>query len=494
MLNTLIFEDSIIIFWDRINLKENENYKLSLNGKVVGGTRKTHYMFSGLIPQAEYCIAVSLVQEHGENMLASICVKTHPEKRRIDITKPPYCAVGDGKTLNTKAIQKAIDDCGQDDCVYIPQGEFLSGALRLHSDMEVYLADGAVLLGSASVEDYLPKINSRFEGLEMQCLSSLINVGELDKNTGYTTQNVTIRGKGKIVGGGNILAQNVIDYESVILQEYIESLGDKIGEYERKDTIAGRVRPRLINISNAQNVVICGVGIEKAPSWNVHIIYSDNVVTCGCRFESFGIRNGDGWDPDSSTNCTIFNCEFNVGDDCVAIKSGKNPEGNIIGKPCKNIKIFDCKAEKGHGVAIGSELSGGVDGVYVWDCNFEKSLCGLHIKTTGKRGGYVKNVFIDNSKLASINIRTVHYNDDGESSNEITVFDNIVLNNVYIAGIKYLDEARNEPCEAIVIADQGFIMKRISMNNIIIGDSQLTDIEAIDSFNEVTLTNVTWVK
>ena len=103
-------------------------------------------------------------------------------------------------------------------------------------------------------------------------------------------------------------------------------------------------------------------------------------------------------------------------------------------------------------------------------------------------------MFVNDTALASINIRTVHYNDDGESSNETTVFDNIVLNNVYIAGIKYLDEARNEPCEAIVIADQGFVLKRVSMNNITIGDSQLTDIDAIDSFNEVTLTNVTCVK
>lgn len=494
MLNTLVFEDTIIIFWDRVHLKKDAQYKLVLNEETIGFTQKTHYTFEGLTPLTEYQIRVFIESLDECKEFATLCVTTLAEKRRIDITQAPYYAVGDGKTLNTASIQKAIDDCGVNDCVYIPQGTFLSGALRLHSDMEIYFADGAALCGSTQMEDYYPKIDSRFEGLEMKCLSSLINIGFLDKNAGYTTKNVVIRGNGKIVGGGSILSQRVIDYESEILHDYIQSLGDKIEEYERADTIAGRVRPRLINISNAQNVVICGVGIEKAPSWNVHIIYSDSIVTCGCKFESFGIRNGDGWDPDSSTNCTIFNCEFCVGDDCIAIKSGKNPEGNIIGKPCRNIKIFDCKADKGHGIAIGSELSGGVEGVYVWDCNFEKSLCGLHIKTTRKRGGYVRNVFVDDTKLASINIRTVHYNDDGESSNETTVFDNIVLNNVYIAGIKYLDEVRNEPCEAIVIANQGFIMKRISMNNIVIGDSQLTDINAIDSFNEVTLTNITCVK
>lgn len=494
MLNTLIFEDSIIVYWDRIQLKEKECYQLVLNDEIVGSTKKTHYTFEDLTPSTEYTIKVIIENIDESKEVGLLCVKTQAQKRRIDITQAPYYAVGDGKTLNTKAIQKAIDDCKAGECLYIPQGEFLSGALRLHSDMEVYLEEGAILLGATQVDEYLPKINSRFEGLEMKCLSSLLNIGELDKDASYTTKNVVIRGAGKIVGGGKELCQNVIDSESLILQEYIRSLGDKIFEFERTDTIAGRARPRLINISNAQNVVICGISIERGASWNVHIVYSDSVVTCGCKFESFGIRNGDGWDPDSSTNCTIFNCFFDVGDDCVAIKSGKNPEGNIIGRPCKNIKIFDCKATKGHGVAIGSELSGGIDGVYIWDCNFEKSLCGLHIKTTKKRGGYVKNVFVDNTSLASVNIRTVHYNDDGESSNETTVFDNIVLNNVYVAGIKYLDEARNEPCEAIVIGNEGFIIKRISMNNITIGDSQLTDIQAIDSFREVTLTNVTCVK
>ena len=494
MLNTLVFENSIIIFWDRLPLSKDGYYQVLLDGKEVGHTKKTHYTLQGLTPSTEYVVKVLLCRENERKEVDTVCVTTQAKKRRIDVTKAPYNAIGDGKTLNTLAMQKAIDDCAAGDCVYIPQGEFLSGALNLRSDMELYLDKGAVLLGSTQVEDYAPKINSRFEGLEMQCFSALLNVGVLDKDAGYTTKNVVIRGEGKIVGGGKELCQNVIDSETAILQEYLASLGDKILEYERADTIAGRVRPRLINISNAQNVAICGVGIEKGPSWNVHIIYSDSVVTCGCRFESFGIRNGDGWDPDSSTNCTIFDCVFNVGDDCIAIKSGKNPEGNIIGKPCENIKIFDCKTEKGHGIAIGSEISGGIENVYVWDCNFEKSLCGLHIKTTKKRGGYVKNVFVDDSKLGSVNIRTVHYNDDGESSNQTTVFDNIALNNVYVAGLKYLDEARNEPCEAIVIAQEGFILKRMTMNNITIGDSHLTDIQAIDCFNEVTLTNVTCVK
>ena len=490
MLNSLIFDDSVIVFWDRMELPKGAEYCLSLNGECIGRTSKTHYTFVGLLPQREYQIVLAMEQNGEYTELDALCVTTQAKKRRIDVTKPPYNAVGDGATLNTAAVQRAMDDCGVGDVVYFPQGTFLCGAIRLHSDMEVYLEEGATLLGSAQVEDYQPKIPSRFEGLEMQCLSSLINIGWLDKDAGYTTKNVVIRGAGKIVGGGKELCQNVIESETILLQEYLASLGDEILEYERADTIAGRVRPRLVNINNAQNVVICGVGIEKSASWNVHIVYSDNVVTCGCRFESFGIRNGDGWNPDSSTNCTIFDCYFDVGDDCVAIKSGKNPEGNRIAKPCKNIKIFDCYSAKGHGVAIGSELSGGVDGVYIWDCDFIHSLCGLHIKTTKKRGGYAKNIFVSDTKIASVNIRTVSFNDDGESSNETTEFENIVLNNVYLAGLKYLDEARNEPCNAIVVAVQGFALKGLRMENVVIGDGQLTDLSSVACLPEVSLQNV----
>lgn len=102
----------------------------------------------------------------------------------------------------------------------------------------------------------------------------------------------------------------------------------------------------------------------------------------------------DGWDPDSSTNCTLFASEFHTGDDAVAIKSGKNPEGNEIGRPCAHIKVFDCRIGYGHGICIGSEMSGGVEDVQIWDCDFANSLYGIEIKATPKRGGYVRGVTV----------------------------------------------------------------------------------------------------
>ena len=375
MIRKIVTEDTITLYWDKPRgLERGSFYQIVCNGEEKGTTDRTHYTLEGLHPETEYTVQVRLFngneqKTRGCAVYESMVIKTGKEKRRIDITKAPYYALGDGKTMNTEAIQRAVDDCTETDAVYFPAGIFLTGALRLHGDMELYLEKDAVLQGTDRPEDYLPRIKSRFEGTEMECYSSLLNMGELDHESGYNCQNVVIRGKGTIASGGVTLAKRVIVTERELLREYLESLGDKIKECESKDTIPGRVRPRLINISNSRNVVISGVTLKNGASWNVHMIYSDQIVTHDCVFYSEGVWNGDGWDPDSSTNCTIFGCTFFTEDDCVAIKSGKNPEGNVINRPCRNIRVFDCVSSFGHGIIIGSEISGGIEDVRIWDCD-----------------------------------------------------------------------------------------------------------------------------
>ena len=181
------------------------------------------------------------------SLLPQSCrVRTGKKKERLDVTKPPYNAVGNGAVMDTRALQQAIDDCGEGQAVYLPAGVYLTGALRLHSDMELYLEENAVLQGTDRVEDYLPRIWSRFEGTELECYSSLLNLGELDHDGGYRCQNVVIRGKGTIASGGRILAERVIASERERLKDYLASLGEKIKECEKPETIPGRVRPRLI--------------------------------------------------------------------------------------------------------------------------------------------------------------------------------------------------------------------------------------------------------
>ena len=279
--------------------------------------------------------------------------------------------------------------------VYVPAGTFLTGALTLHDHMELYLEEGAVLQGSSNPEDYLPRIPSRFEGTERECYQSLLNLGVMDHRAGCTSEDVLIRGKGTISGGGRLLAERMMAAERERLKEYIHSLGDKVLECENANTIPGRARGRPIQICNAKNVRITGLTLQNGPGWNVHMIYSEQIVTDHCIFRSEDIWNGDGWDPDSSSGCTIFACTFYTGDDSVAIKSGKNPKGNEIGRPCSHIRIFDCICAYGHGITMGSEMSGGIEDVVIWDCDLGNSLYGLEIKGTKKRGAlclrYLKN-------------------------------------------------------------------------------------------------------
>ena len=186
MLRAEAATDSITLYWERPQGRLGTTYEIFLKGAnqteadftLIGSTQKTHYTIENLQTNTEYEILVKgiyqvdmaliedgskSVQTEKEIKQQTIIMHTFNRSVVIDITKAPYNAVGDGKTLNTKAIQSAIDDCPKDGCVLIPSGTFMTGELRLHSNMEFYLAEGAVLQGTANPEDYLPRIWSRFE-------------------------------------------------------------------------------------------------------------------------------------------------------------------------------------------------------------------------------------------------------------------------------------------------------------------------------------------
>lgn len=487
-------ENQITVYWEKTaEIPSEAEYRIFLNGELCGETDKTHYTMRNLEAETHYQVSVKLAEVTGgvkkEKLLGEAAVSTGAVKEKIDITKPPYNAVGDGKTLNTAAIQKAFDDCMPNQRVYIPAGVFLTGALCMHSDMELYVEKDGVLKGTENQEDYLPRIPSRFEGTEMECYSSLLNIGKLDHTAGYVCKNVVIQGEGCIESGGVALAKSIIRSERARLADYIASLGDEILTYEKADTIPGRVRPRLINMSNAQNVRISGLSLKNGASWNVHMIYSDNILTNNCRIYSEAVWNGDGWDPDSSTNCTLFDCEFFTGDDAVAIKSGKNPEGNKINRPCEHIRIFDCVSSIGHGIVIGSEMSGGVSDVKIWDCDMGCSMNGVEIKGTKKRGGYVRGLYVRDTIVARILMHSVGYNDDGIAAEKPPVFENCTFENVQILG-KYLEKDGSIlPCKAIELCgfdEAGHYIKNITFRNMkMSGDISLAYCEGVN-FENIT--------
>ena len=455
----IVFDDEITLWWRKDAFRGAKEYRLTLNGVYHGATAKTHYTFANLAPLCTYEIRLEIEGESADAVI--LTVTTAAKKTRIDVTRPPYSAVGDGRTVCTEALQRALSDCRAGECVYFPAGTYLSGALDVHSDTEIYLDEGATLQGTERATDYLPKIESRFEGTHMQCYRSLLNMGVLNKDGGYSCENVVLRGKGSIFGGGRTLGLDMQETERALLKEYLEKNQDYVKTCENENTIPGRVRGRLINMSNCKGVIIGGLTLGYAASWNVHFTYCRDIVTYGCRILSHfmygkdgeilreAVWNGDGWNPDSSERCVVFDTQFHTYDNSIAIKSGKNPEGNVIGKPSRDILVFDCR---GNDVAIGSEMSGGIEDVSVWDSTFVGGY-GVNIKATRDRGGFIRRIDVRDCKLSCIILRTrIACNNDGEAAGYLTKISDLSFENVELTG-EFVDFSGKDKQTAPIFLD-----------------------------------------
>jgi polygalacturonase len=283
-----------------------------------------------------------------------------------------YGAAGDGKTLNTHAIQAAIEACSPGGVVRIPAGVFLCGAIFLKSELTLHLDEGAVLLGSLYAKDY-PVMRYRFEGRETNCYASLINTPAMD---GGRWRDITIDGPGKINANGSVLRQH-----------------EQAGR-------AGKLG-RAICIRDTDGVYLQGVTVRQSPFWCVHLVYctgvSVNGVSIHTRYDEAGnkypgVVNGDGLDADSCRDVFIYNCDIASEDDCIALKSGRDAEGRAVGIPTENVRISDCRFTHGFGVAMGSEMSGGVRNVLVEDCGFQNTFSLASVKAIRGRGGVIENI------------------------------------------------------------------------------------------------------
>ena len=480
-------QDAITVWWDKPEPPQG-TYAVWLGGKEAALTNKTHATIAGLAPASVYDIEVRA----GDKMLYRTTACTLSARRRVSVTD--FGAVGDGKTLNTAALQSAIDACGEGDELYFPKGIYKTGALNLHSRMVICIPEGASLSGTDNPEDYLPRIPSRFEGTEMECYRSLLNLGIMDHESGPNAGDVLIYGGGTIESGGQPLALRIIEIETEILREYLKNNADYVATCENEHTIPGRVRPRLINLSNCQNVRITGMTLKNGASWNVHMVYSRDIITDHCTFISEGVWNGDGWDPDSSENCTLFASSFFTGDDAVAVKSGKNPEGNAINRPTRHIRVFDCTSAIGHGISIGSEISGGIEDVRIWDCDLKSSCWGVQIKGTKKRGAFVRGVTVRDCTLPRILMHAVTYNDDGIGAEHPPVFEKCSFERLYITGRAL--EARDTWTDVPPVQLIGFDEPGYEIHDIRIADCTIAAKTPmhIELCTNLTLQNVNFTK
>ena len=408
-------DTSVTILWDKpFGYNNFENFAIYVDNLCIGHSRITNFTISRLKPNTDYLIFIVTTDQDGKNSTRSknLKIRTKPRSKIFNVLN--YGAIPDSGIINSRAIQNAIDACSAGGTVYIPTGTFVSGALFLKSDMTLFIAKGGILKGSPRPEDYLPFIKTRFEGWEFQAFASLITAGQLDLKGPCNVKNLSIRGEGKIRGGG-------------------ASLGKAMTNNNPNGV---RGRGRLICLMNCENVNIQGLTIEESPCWTIHYTYSRNVTCHGLNIVSTA-PNGDGIDPDSSENSYIFNCTFSTGDDCIAIKSGKNPEGNVVARPCENIFISNCNFKEGHSVAIGSEISGGIKNVKVIDCELGNLMNGLQIKTTEKRGGYIEDLLVKDCSLQLIKVVTsLPYNNDGKSALTLTKLKNFEFVNLNLTNAK----------------------------------------------------------
>jgi polygalacturonase len=280
--------------------------------------------------------------------------------------------------------------------VYFPAGRYLTGSLELRSNVTLWLEAGAVILGSTDPDDY-PDVRTRQEGVECWGYMPLIRA------TG--AKNVAIRGRGTIDGQGEHWWKRGFWFRDD------PAAGAQLNEREKRFRELNRdaggrffVRPSLVEFHGCENVLLEGVTLLNSPMWTVHPVYCDNVTIDGITvINPASSKNTDGIDPDSCRNVRIANCHISVGDDCIAIKSGRDADGRRVGRPAENITITNCTMLSGHGgVVIGSEMSGGVRNVTVSNCVFDGTKRGIRIKAPRGRGGVVENVVFNGITMRDV--------------------------------------------------------------------------------------------
>ncbi len=332
------------------------------------------------------------------------CILTiQKSQQRYDVTT--FGALADGKTVNTKVIQEAIDTAHRNGggCVVIPEGTFLSGALFFHPGVDLHLEKNAILRSTVNMEDF-PIVSTRFEGMERNWRCALLNFNY--------SKGVQVSGKGTIDGQG--VAWKALPFGQ-------------------------NGRPRLICFTGCDGGRIADVQLRDQASWGVHVLYTDEFTISGVDIRAeHSIPSSDGLDIDSSTNVHITGVYMDVNDDCISIKSGKDTDGRRVGRPSENILIENCHFAYGHGgVAIGSEISGGVRSVTVRNCYMDSDNWGpIRFKSQPSRGGVVENItfeniFLNNTRsMLDINMEWRMVGPDIPAAEVLTQLKNIRMINV----------------------------------------------------------------
>jgi polygalacturonase len=345
-----------------------------------------------------------------------------------------FGAAGDGITINTIAFANAIDACAKagGGKVIVPAGIWLTGPIHFKSNVNLHLDSGALIQFTKNYDDY-PLIESNWEGtVQYRCTSPIM---------GRNLTNIAITGNGIIDGSGEfwrmvkkfkltanqwkelIASGGVVDEkgetwypkkESLDYLQFAEKLKNEKRKITRQEAEKYKVffRPVLLSFIECKNVWLDGVTFQNSPAWNLHPLLCENVIVTNLIVRNpWYSQNGDGIDLESCRNALIYNCKFDVGDDAICIKSGKDEEGRKRGRPTENVLIKNCIVYHGHGgFTIGSEMSGGVRNIKVENCNFIGTDIGLRFKSNRGRGGVVENIWISDIYMKDIPTDALSFN------------------------------------------------------------------------------------
>ena len=361
--------------------------------------------------------------------------------RDFEISK--YGAIGDGGFDNSAAFQKAIAVCSEagGGTVLVPKGDFLTGAIHLKSNVRLHLSEGATIRFLRDPNKY-PIVLTRFEGVEVMNFSPFIYA--------FEQENIAITGTGTLDGNadeehwwswkgrksGSGPTQNDDRNRLFAMSEQRVPVKDRIfgpGHY---------LRPNFVQPYRCKNVLIEGITLLHSPMWQLHPALCTNVTVRGVTMNSAG-PNNDGCDPESCADVLMDNCFFNTGDDCIAIKSGRNEDGRRVNVPSENIIIRNCRMQDGHGgVGIGSEISGGVRNVFAENCRMDSPnlSSAVRIKNNAMRGGDIEHIYARNITVGQVAMAgvSIDFNyEEGDKGKFTPVVRDVQIENLTTHEAKY---------------------------------------------------------
>ncbi len=386
---------------------------------------------------------------------------------------------------DTAAIAAAITACHQagGGRVVVPPGEWLTGAVTLLSNVNLHLSAGATLRFLFDETKY-PVVFTRWEGVECLNYSPFIYA--------FEQENIAITGSGTLDGGadGNNWwswndKRNPVVKQKLARDRLLQLGEDKVQVAERVFGPGSFLRPNFIQPYRCKNILIEGVTIIRSPMWEIHPVLSQNITVRGVKIDSHG-PNNDGCDPESCRDVLIEGCVFDTGDDCIAIKSGRNNDGRRVNVPSENIIVRHCTMKDGHGgVVLGSEISGSCRNVFIEDCAMDSPALerALRLKSNARRGGVLENIYMRNVRIGRVTEAVLTIDllyEEGARGDHPPVVRNVQLDHL------------TSSASPRVLFLRGFPGTRIE--DIRISDSTfagLTEADVVENASAITFSNVT---